>query len=294
MPRVLKTLASEGEITSLWWSDLGLIAGDLSGEVSLWPTDNSTDGGLCHLGEPVHRPIHTLAVTSVCSIGPLIISCSLDGSIFQWDCSETSKPLSTTISDPFQVFPLISDNVILIGTVSGVAVFYSMTDESIVNSVQLFSTPIVKFAIHPTARQFFALTQKELAIVEIDGGIVVNKVVVSAGCCTCCAVSGDGYSCAISTTEGAARILDVVSFVEVGSIFFEESELNAIAAYDYGKHFVVTSVDGRIGLFDLRKMVKEPGLKVGKKPLIALSVNGEIGKASVAGCETPITIIDFE
>jgi hypothetical protein len=41
-------------------------------------------------------------------------------------------------------------------------------------------------------------------------------------------------------------------------------------------------------------MVKEPGLKVGKRPLIALSVNEDIGKASVAGCDTPITIIDFE
>jgi WD40 repeat protein len=106
MPRVLKTLASESEVTSLWWSQLGIIAGGLSGEVSLWPTDDSADGGLCHLGEPVHRSIHILAVLSVCNIGSLIISCSLDGSICQWDGADISEALPTGISDPLQVFPL--------------------------------------------------------------------------------------------------------------------------------------------------------------------------------------------
>jgi hypothetical protein len=50
--------------------------------------------------------------------------------------------------------------------------------------------------------------------------------------------------------------VDLISFAEVGSIFFDESELNAIAAYDYGKHFVVTSMDGRLAFLMFERWSK--------------------------------------
>jgi WD40 repeat protein len=150
------------------------------------------------------------------------------------------------------------------------------------------------FARNPIAPQLFVLTTRELALIGIEDGACLKRVAITASCCTCCAVAGDGHSCAISTMEGTVRIVDVVTFAEVGSIFFDQMELHTVASYDSGKHFVVTSADGRIGLFDLRKMVTEPALKVGKKPLLALSVNETIGKACVAGCHASVPILDFE
>jgi WD40 repeat protein len=295
MPRVLKTLSAEHEVTALWWGKLGLSVGDMSGFVYLWPTDDAPTGGLCHLGEQRRYLPHSLAVSSLCDLGPLLISCSLDGSISRWDSrSDTFGRIGERISDPVRVYPLDFNASVVIGTASGDIFFYSMDSDSMTKMIHLFESSVISFALHPTARQIFVLGVTELVLFGLDNNSIVNQVTVSVDCCTCCSVTLDGLSCAVSTTEGTVRIVDVVSFTEVGSIVFDQAELNAVARFNYGKSFVVTSTDGRVGVFDVRKMIKEKGLKVGRWPLLALAVNETIGKAAVAGCDPTVTLLDFE
>jgi WD40 repeat protein len=225
----------------------------------------------------------------------LLISCSLDGSISRWD-SRSAKfgRIAERISDPVRVHPLESDAAVVIGTASGDIFFYSMESDAVTKTFHLFESSVISFSLHPTARQLFVLGVTELVLFGLDDDATVSQVTVSVDCCTCCSVTLDGLSCAVSTTEGTVRIVDVVSFTEVGSIVFDQAELNTVAGFNYGKSFVVTSTDGRVGVFDVRKMIKDKGLKVGKWPLLALAVNETIGKAAVAGCDPTVTLLDFE
>jgi WD40 repeat protein len=226
--------------------------------------------------------------------GTSVISCSLDNTVFVIGQSGRPRQIGANIADPACVLALESSGRLFIGTLSGMAFVLAADSFAVVHSVKLFDSPIVRFDVHPTAAQLFALSETELVMVGWENGTVMKRVSITVDCCTSCAVSTDGFSVAISTTEGTVRIVDVVAFKEVGSIVFDEIELNAVAGYDYGKHFVVAAMDGKVGVFDLRKMVKEQGVKVGMKPLVALAVNQEIGKAAVAGWESAITLIDFE
>jgi WD40 repeat protein len=240
-------------------------------------------------------PAHKLAVSSICSIADFVISCSLDGSLIQWDPgSQAHRRIAESIPDPIRVYPYETEKILFIGTVSGSVALFSIESGSPLSVVTLFNTAVVSFAVHPTAKKFVSLSPQELVLWTINPLQEERRLKLSVDCCTCCSVTPDGFSCAVSTTEGTARIVDLVSFTEVGCIVFDQSELNTIAGRDFGKQFVVTSCDGKIGVFDIRKMVKQKGLKVGKKPLIALAVSEKVGKAAVAGCDNIITLIDFD
>jgi hypothetical protein len=70
----------------------------------------------------------------------------------------------------------------------------------------------------------------------VTDGAILKKVLITVGCCTARAVSEDR---------------------EVGSIGFDEIELKVIAGYNYGRHFAVTSMNGTVRVFDVRRMVME-------------------------------------
>jgi WD40 repeat protein len=295
MPRVLKNLPTQEEVTALCWRKPGLIAGDILGGISIWPPTVQSEGGVCRLGEPHRYEVHHFAVCSVSSIGMSVISCGLDNAVFMIGPSfPVPRQIAPDIPDPACVLVHESENRLFIGTLSGVVHVLETDRFTNVFSVKLFQSPIVGIEIHPIDHQFFALSEKELVSVDLKNETILKRVLITVDCCTACAVSEDGFSIAISTTEGTTRIVDVTAFREVGSIVFDEVELNAIAGYNYGRHFAVASMDGKVGVFDVRKLVKEQGLKVWTKPIVALAVNQEIGKAAVAGWDNAVTLFDFE
>jgi WD40 repeat protein len=221
-----------------------------------------------------------------------VVSCGLDGAIFLSDRTAPPRRIAADIPDPSTTLAVESEHRLFVGALSGLAHVLETDTFQTIAEIRVFQSPIIRLSLHPTKRQFFALSETELILLSIDGAIE-KRLLIEVDCCTSCAATPDGYSVAIATTEGTVRIVDVVAFREVGAIVFDETELNELALYDYGKHFVVASMDGKVGVFDIRKMVKEPGVKVGGKPLLALTVRQAIGKAAVAGCESAVTLLDF-
>jgi WD40 repeat protein len=293
MPRVLKNLPTREEVTALCWAEFGLVAGDISGSLTIWPTDDTAKGGVCHLAASIDPlRVHSLAVCSLCAIGVSVISCGLDNAVFVSAPDAPPRRIAAEIADPSTALALESERRLCVGTLSGIVHVFEIDTFQPVYTIEIFKSPIVRLSSHPTSGGFFGLSETELVLIGLEGAIE-KRVPIEVDCCTSCAVTPDGYSVAVGTTEGTVRIVDAVAFREVGAIVFDETELNEVGHYDYGKHFVVAAMDGKVGVFDIRKMVKEPGVKVGGKPLVALAVRQAIGKAAVAGCESAVTLLDF-
>lgn len=296
--RVLRTLeASQGEVTSLFWGSEGLCCGDVNGELTIYASDRTPAGGLCNLkSEPVICTAHKMAISSVCTLKGQVISCSLDGTIAATTISEApeSQYIATDVASPIQVYPIVSDNQYLVGTMTGSLHFRTVSPDTVVATMQIFENePVVGICVHEASRKAYVLSPSEFVSINLVDRADVKRVKITAECSTGCSVAEDGLTCAVTTTEGTVRIIDTISFKEVGCIVFEKAELNKVLSIEYGKRFVVTSCDGRVGVFDLRKMIKEKGIKIGKKSLIALAVQSDDMKIAVAGCDSVITLLDF-
>ncbi|KAH0786017.1 hypothetical protein GPJ56_010074 [Histomonas meleagridis] len=293
--RVIKTISLEDtEVTSIFWSSKGLVSGALNGSVLYWPTDDSPNGGMCHIGEMKEYSDHSLAVTSVCIVGDYLVSSSLDGKISKIQISDSKISSISSIKDPCVLSPIGSSNLFLVGTATGTLYKLSIDSDTIVSSLDLFKEAICSIAEHPTNNESLILSSSELKIVNHDTMQVTQTIDLSGICCTCVSISDDGLTAVITATDGSVRVIDLVSFKQVGCIVFDGSELHRIQPIEFGRRFVVAGADGRVSFVNLEKMLKEKGLKIGSSPILALAVQKEKNIIAVAGFDGNITFLDYE
>ncbi|OHT04640.1 hypothetical protein TRFO_27776 [Tritrichomonas foetus] len=297
MLRAIKDLSAEDvEVSAIYWNKKGLFGGDLNGRIHIYETDNSNEGGLCHLGKIQSYDAHSLAVTSIACISNLVVSCSLDGSIYKYNLGTgENEKIAENINDCFILCPVESMNALLLGTTSGHLYIYTVSSKSLSEPIKIFDdTAINSISLHPTLHKAAILSETELIYFDIDNKTIEKRLKMTADSCTCAAISDNALSCVVTTTEGSVRVVDMITFKEVGCVFIEKTELNKVAPIDYGKRFIITGCNGKVFLFNLNTMLKEPGLAAGKKPLLALAVQPTDMKIAVSGCENTIKLLDFD
>ena len=294
--QVLRDLpAGNSEVTSLYWNDKGLFAGDLEGKVFIYETDNSPSGGQCHLGQCNKYDAHGLAVSSICCVGDNVISCSIDGTISIMNLATKEIGSSIPVTDCFVLCPVESMNLVILGTVSGLIYFYDISKQNLSDPLKLFENlSVCSISLHPTENKAGVLSNKEFVLIDLDDRKEINRLKMTADKCTCCAISDNALSCVISTTEGSVRIVDLITFKEVGCVVIDQTELNKVASIDYGKRFVLIGCNGKVTLFNLNKMMKETGNIIERKPLLALAIQQVDMKIAVAGCDKNITLLGFQ
>lgn len=297
--QVLRDLpAGNSEVTSLYWCEKGLFAGDLDGNIFIYETDNSPSGGQCHIGQCHNFKVHNLAVSSICYINDNVFSCSLDGNVSTLKFNAQGKnDISSikSITDCFVICPVGSMDMVLFGTTSGSLYFYDISKENLSEPLKLFTNSAVcSISLHPTENKVGVLSNQEFVLVNLDKREEEKRLKITADKCTCCAISDNALSCVISTTEGSVRIVDMITFKEVGCVVIDQTELNKVASIDYGKRFVLIGCNGKVTMFNLNTMLKETGNIIERKPLLALAVQPVDMKIAVAGCDKNITLLGFE
>lgn len=294
--QVLRDLpAGNSEVTSLYWNDKGLFAGDLEGKIFIYETDNSPAGGQCHLGQCNKYDAHSLAVSSICCVNDSVISCSIDGTVSVMKISTKKKSGEIPVNDCFVLCPVESMKLVVLGTISGNIYFYDISKENLSEPLKVFENlSVCSISLHPTENKIGVLSNKEFVLIDLDKREELNRLKMTADKCTCCAMSDNALSCVISTTEGSVRIVDLITFKEVGCVVIDQTELNKVASIDYGKRFVLIGCNGKVTLFNLNKMMKETANIIERKPLLALAIQQVDMKIAVAGCDKNITLLGFQ
>ena len=294
--RVLKGLsAGDDTITALYWGDSGLCAGSIAGDVFVWPKDQTLDGGLCHLGSSITFKAHEMAVTSVACLNDVIVSISLDGKIFASNIKEQKLgQVFGEIGSPFCIAANEKTNMFFIGTLDGRVFSIDAKEMQIKKECRFLTSEVVSISVHPMSNNGCAMSNTEIVLFDLETLEAKKRLRITADCCNCVTFSTDGLSLLITTTEGTIRVVDTVSFVEVGCQKFDIGELNDIMPIDYGKRYVVAGSEGKIGVFNLNKMIKEKGLKVSSGLVKCVAVQQEFMKIAVGGGDAMINLLDFD
>ena len=289
--RVIKCLSqSDEEITSLFWSDVGLLAGTIEGSIHIWPTDKTPNGGLCFLGEPYTVSHSSLAVSSICTNSSTVFFTTLDGELFKFSLKKNDISLIEDCPESFSLFSY-SEGA-LIGSLDGCIYFYSVDDGKVIKSVYAFDTPIVSIASFKN--KIYVLSQTKVAEIDFESFTVIRETEISASQCNGIAASADGYSLIVATSDGSLRIIDTVTFKEVGAQFLNSISLNAVAQITDNPQFVATGSDGKIQIFNMETMTRETALRVNRESLKPLAMHPEEKNFAVAGGDNMITLIGFE
>jgi WD40 repeat protein len=294
--RVLKALsANDDTITALYWGTSGLCAGSIAGDVFIWPTDQTLAGGLCQLGEQIPFRAHEMAVTSLACIGNTIISISLDGTISASNIeTKKAEKILTGINNPFCITANEKANTFYIGTLDGRVCLVDSSKKEVMKEERFLTSEAVSVSVHSISNSGCVLSNTEVVLFNLDSLEVKKRLRITADCCNCVTFSTDGLSLLITTTEGTVRVVDTVSFVEVGCQKFDIGELNDIMPIDYGKRYVVAGSEGKIGVFNLNKMIKEKSLKVTSGLVKCVAVQQETMKVAVGGGDAMINLLDFD
>ena len=276
------SLEDGNDITALCWPADGIFAGDIGGGVRVWKASETEKRSHVDPEPTIRCEVHSLAVNSIDVHHHCVITSSLDGTVHKTSIENfDSEQIATEVEDPIQVCS--TNDFILIGNASGTLFIYSDEGATLTATIPVFKdVPIVSICFKEDTGKIFVLSPHELAMVDIKTQKEEKRCLISAPEVTCAALTDDGYSCAVSATDGTVRMVDVVSFREVGLAVMEQCELNKIAALDYGKKFVVTSMVGMMRLLETRGMKAGTRLNIGKQPLLALAVNKEYGMMAVA------------
>ena len=294
--RFIKKLNIKNTIkTALYWSDLGLICGDITGHIYIWKKDDSQKGGLSHLSSDAQDfPAHKMAVSSLTSIGTNIISISLDGTIFVSNVeTKEVKQILSNLYMPFCISCNESTQQILIGTLDGKVHLIDALNFTIQKTETVFQTEIQAIAIHPQTNKGCALTKREIALFDLDSLNVTKKLTITADCCDSLTFSSDGFSILVTTAEGTLRVVDSISFKEVGCQKYDDGELNDICPINFGKSYVIAGSAGKLCLFNLTKMSKETGLQIDKDGFIkCVATQPGMNDATIAvACGCSITLV---
>ena len=250
------SVADESEFTCVAWDSEGVCAGDMNGKVYIWRSNPGSKQCPIDCDHYSECAPHKLAVNSIDAKGGVIVSSSLDGSIFKTDAHElTSTRIAEDVTDPIVV--CITGNILLVGTCSGKLVFVSLETGAVEATLELFAdAPVVSVCVHAASEKAYALSTKELVCVDISGRTEIKRGKIAADCATCVAVTDDGFTCPVTATDGAVHIIDTVSFREVGMIPLGTPELNKIVPFNYGKKCACVDMDGQLASIDIRKMMK--------------------------------------
>lgn len=305
--RVLKGLSeNDDSITALHWGKLGLAAGSVMGDIFVWPKDISINGGLCHLGDSQTYHNHTMAITSLSSLGNSVISISLDESIFATEIVnpltspdfetsglKTGQRILTEIKEPFGIQTIEKLGLIFISTLQGY-VYVADRNYNIKSKSQILNSEIISLSVHESSNRGVVIGTKELIMFDLTTLEILKRLTITADNCNCVCFSTDGLSILVTTTEGTLRIVDSVSFKEVGCQKFDIGELNDVMPINYGKRYIIAGSEGKVGLFNLNKMIKELGLKVSSGMMKCVAVQDEDMKIAVAGSDNMINLLDFD
>ena len=294
--RVIKTIETgKSEVTALSWTDKGLFCGDLNGIIYIFKRDESQDGGSCKIKDSQSFSHHQLAVSSICNIGDYVFSSSLDGTICKHNIdTNASQNVAESVNDCFTMIAVEHMNMVIFGTTSGSIYFYNVNDDSVSEPIKLFQESICSFSLHPTENKVVVLTNKEFLLFNLDTKEEEKRIGITADCCTDVSFADNALSCVVSTTEGTARVVDMISMKEVGCVVIDDTELNKVQSIQYGKRFIMIGCNGKVCLFNLNQMIKEPGLQVARAPVLALAVNTKLNKIAVSGFGSSIALIDFD
>ena len=261
------------EFTCVAWDSAGLCAGDMNGKVYIWRSQEDNKVLPIDCDHYSDCAPHKLAVNSIDTKGDVIVSSSLDGSICKTDVAGlTSTPVAEEVKDPVVV--CLAGEILLVGTCSGKLVFVSLETGAVSATIELFAdSPVVSISVHAATGKAYALSTKELVCVDIAGRAEDKRGKIAANCATCVAVTDDGFTCAVTATDGAVHMIDTVSFREVGMIPLVQTELNKIVAYNYGQKCACASIDGQLSAVDVRKMIKsgQRTRAVRNQPIIGLA-----------------------
>ena len=297
--RVLKNMsANDSIVTALYWSNLGLVAGTINGEIIFWKRDLGKEGGLSHLSQSEIFQVQKMAISSVTTIGNKIISISLDGSIYMIN-TETEE-IEQILTNLYMPFCVVSNELnenkkeLFVATLDGKVCLINGEDLSIQKSENIFETEISSISLHPQTNKGCVLTKSAIALFSLDSLKVIKRLRITADCCDSLTFSTDGFSILVTTTEGTLRVVDTISFKEVGCQKFEIGELNDLCPIDYGKRYIIAGSESKVGIFNLTKMVKEKGLKVGNGLVKCVAVQPEDMKIAVGGGNSMITLLDFD
>ena len=304
--RIVKGIsASDDTITALHWGSLGLVAGSVTGDLFVWPVDMTPDGGLCHLNDYQFYDTHKMAVSSISSIEDLVISISLDESIYATKIVNNTlveesekKPqhvgqrILTEIKEPFSVQTVPNLGLIFISTLEGFV--YAVDKEfNIKAKKQFINSEIVALSVHGPSNRGAIIGSRDLILFDLSTLEIVKKLTITADNLDSLCFSTDGLSILITTTEGTLRIVDTIAFREVGCQKFDIGELNDLAPINYGKRYIVAGSEGKVGVFNLNHMIKETGIKVASGLVKCVAVQQDDMKVAVAGADNMITLLDF-
>lgn len=295
--RIIKSVGTnENPVISVYWNEKGLVAGGFGGMVHFFPTDESPEGGLCHLGEITSQKVHKLAVNSVCIVDNYIVSSALDGTVIITNISglEHTRILED-IEDPTIVCPMPIIHSVLVGTSSGNIILYNVETKQVISHTKIFDSAVVSASKYSTKPHVAIISSNELVSFNLITLKEENRVKIISTCCNSVAVSTDGFTAVITTSEGIIRFVDLIAFKEFGTAVIDtETELNQLGSIDYGKRFVVSTSDGKVYLFDSHKMIKERGIKIAKKPIVSFIVEETQMKMAAAFGESSVTLLDFD
>lgn len=292
--QILRDLPADFEVSALFWSEAGLFYGDMNGSIYLYEADYTPQGGNSHIGQKRLLTSQKLAITSICCIKDFCVSSSLDSTIMVFNYKTNNSQIITSIPSPYVLIPIDSIDSVAIGSLDGSVYFINSKNSQTSGPFKLFNEPICSIARNPIENQIVALSSKEFVLFDFTQKTEINRLKITADCCTSCSISDNGLSCVISTTEGTVRIVDMISFKEAGCVLIDQVELNKVIQTDYGKRFVVLGCNGKVNIFNINTMMKESGIIVGKLPLIALSIQPVDMKIAIAGSKSSITLLNFE
>lgn len=295
--RVIKTLDIEDKhISCLHWDENGLTSGTLEGSIIFYPRDETSNGGICHIGAPkTYDDIHSLSITSICFCGGLCVSCGLDGKIAIINTGNDefeSKIICADVNDAYTIIG-IDNRFAVVGTISGKLYKINVLDDKVEGELELASETICKLEKNKMNNRLLAMDSEEVIEIDYENMNVTNKIKLEGVCCTCLSVSDDGLTAIVTTTEGTVRVVDLVAWRQVGCTVFEHNELNRVGEIEFGRRFVVGGSDGRVAFFNLTKMIKEKGLKIGNDPILAMAIQYGGNIAAVSGCTSSITFLDY-
>jgi len=288
MARVLKTLTGDYFIpTAMTWCEIGLVVGSVDGKVLYFKKDLES-GGICQLSDCARLYTHKYAVSSVCYVNGRVYSCSIDGKLMVY--YEQKAEEINTVTDPY--FITSNNGFVYVGNLDGVLYKIEPLTQSIVETAKIFDEPIVCVDFYPGYDKGLALCSKKLVIFDANSLEKIKTLNLTTDECTSMMITKDCYTCLVTAVDGTIRVIDLVSFKEVGCKFLDIGELNGITNFDDVSRYLVVSSQGKACIFNSSLMIKESSIKVCKTYLKSVVTNPDNLQIAVAGGEKSITILD--
>lgn len=291
MSSIIKTIScNDLSVTSLSWTDIGLSIGCIDGTIFFCGT-STTRGTLVRIKDPISYKEHKFAISSLCSLGNVVISISLDESIGFYNSVDLSFHSKNIVPRPFCLCSCPNFNCFFVGSIDGS--IFIIKNENVEKSLKISSDPISSLAYVPQTHSSLILSKNKLFQLDLGKMQVIKELTLLTKQCNCISVSFDGFTTVITANDGTIRIVDIISFREIGCQLIHECELNDIVTNQDGTMFVTTDMKGYVGRFSVESMSLHPAMNISKYFLKAIACHPTEFLIAVGGQEPGVSVLKF-